>query len=170
MAKRSRVSLERKKELNQPDAFMTMSGKVISFAKTYKNHFMVAIGVFCALMICIAGYRFISERNKVKASAALAGSLAQYRAAVVKDGPVNALAAVEPQLLDLADSYSATPAGKTARLALGNMYYAAGDYDKAIASHLQSLAVLEKDSALTSLVYYNLGYAHESKGDQQKAF
>lgn len=169
MAKISRVSLARKKELEQPDKFVAMSGRLLMFGKTNLNLILIGCGVFVAMIVLVAGYQYLGERTEAKASVVLAETLVSYNDVMLSKGPVEALKQVEPQFLSFVDDYSGTTAGQVARLKLVNAYYAAGEYDKAITSGKASLEALGSDSQLTRLVISSLAYTAEAKGDFKQA-
>lgn len=169
MAKLTRVTLARKKELEQPDKFVTVSSQLLAFGKTYLNQILIGIGVFFALIVFAAGYRYFADRTEAKASAMLAATVAVYEEAVLSKGPVDALKQAEAQFVSVVDDFAGTTAGQTARLKLVNAYSAAGEYDKAIVSGKQSLEELASESPLMPFVISTLAYAFEAEGDLKQA-
>ena len=65
--KYSRVSLARKKELETPDEFISVSSQLLAFAVKYRLQASIGLGVFFALVILFVGGRLYFNMAETKA-------------------------------------------------------------------------------------------------------
>ena len=77
MAKK-RVSRSRKRQLEEPDKFISFTAQFLGFLTKYKVPVLSAVGVIFAIMIGVFSVYYYSHRAESKASVMLATSLAEY--------------------------------------------------------------------------------------------
>ena len=164
MAKKRKKT--RKELLKEPDEFMTLSGKLIGFAVTYKTQLTYGLGIILALAIVFAGIRFFSIRAENKAAALLEGSLVEYNSLRTDKTPAAVYDAVSGGFQDILQKYSGKNSGKIARLIYANICYDAGKYEQAINQYNTSLKDFEAHPMIHSQILSSLGYAYE----QQKQY
>lgn len=169
MAKLSTISLERKKELEQPDEFISLTSRMIQLGMAHKEKVIGAVVAVLFLCILIAGYRYFSEKAEAKAVALLSKELSRYNEAMGSKSPAEALQIVKEQFNDLIDQHGGTMAGKIARIKLADMLFKAGEYDQAIKHYQEAGKDFEKIPSLKDVVFSGLGCAYETKGDWPKA-
>ena len=164
MAKKRKKT--RKELLKEPDEFMTLSGKLIGFAVTYKTQLTYGLGIILALAIVFAGIRFFSIRAENKAAALLEGSLVEYNSLRTDKTPAAVYDAVSGGFQDILQKYGGKNSGKIARLIYANICYDAGKYEQAINLYNTSLKDFEAHPMIHSQILSSLGYAYE----QQKQY
>ncbi len=169
MAKFTRVTLERKKELEQPDEFLSLSSRMLQLVIENKEKAIGGAVAFFCICFAILGYQYYSHRTELKASELLNQETSRYKDAIASKGPVEALQSVKAQFDSLIDKHGGTVAGKIARIKLGDMLFEAGDYDQAIQNYQAASRDFEKDPGLNDIVLNSLGCAYEAKGDRSKA-
>ncbi|MFO7558328.1 MAG: tetratricopeptide repeat protein [Desulfobacterales bacterium] len=169
MVKYSRVSLARKKELEKPDEIIGNLQKF--FAYIVKHGFQVAVGlgVLLTVIAVYAGIRYFSEAAEGKASALLDQEMTKYNALLNEKGPVKASQEAAGKLESIATEYPGTAAAGFTELNLANMYYAAGEYDKAITRYEKAATCFDQSPLFRNLIYAGLGRCHEAKGNRPKA-
>ena len=164
MAKKRKKT--RKELLKEPDEFMTLSGKLIGFAVTYKIHLTIGLGIVLALVIIFSGIRFFSIRAENKAAALLESSLIEYNSLKTDKQPATVYNAVSGGFQDILQKYGGKNSGKIARLIYANICYDAGKYEQAINLYNTSLKDFEAHPMIHSQILSSLGYAYE----QQKQY
>lgn len=169
MAKLSTISLQRKKELSQPDEFITLTSRAIDFATDHKN---TLIGVVCGLLIIIVGivgFQYYAAYKADKASLLLVNATDAYNKINTDKNPEAALEGTRDQLEKLINAYSGTPAGKAARLKLADAFFQSEQYDKAVALYNDALKIFQDQPTLRDIAQIGLAYAYEAKGDRTTA-
>jgi tetratricopeptide (TPR) repeat protein len=164
MAKKQKKT--RKELLKEPDEFMTLSGKLIGFAVTYKTQLTYGLGIILALAIVFSGIRFFSIRAENKGAALLEGSLIEYNSLRTDKTPAAVYDAVSGGFQDILQKYGGKNSGKIARLIYANICYDAGKYEQAINLYNTSLKDFEAHPMIHSQILSSLGYAYE----QQKQY
>lgn len=159
----------RKELLNEPDEFITLSGKLIGFAVDHKNQLTYALGIIVALALIFSGYRFFSIRSENKASVLLDQSIAKYEKVKNDKKPMEAYDQVAAGFRLILDKYGSKKSGKIARLIYANICYQAGKYEPAIELYKRSLKDFEKHPTIYNQVVGSLGYAYEQLEDYESA-
>ncbi len=169
MAKLSTISLERKKELEQPDEFLSLSSRLIQLSMAHKEKLLGGVTAVVVLCVLILGYRYFSARAEAKAVEMLSKETSRYNEAMTSKGPAEALQAVQEQFNLLIDKHGGTMAGKIARIKLADMLFKAGQYDQAIQHFQEAGKNFSAIPSLQDVVNNGLGCAYEAKGDLPKA-
>ncbi|NNF99088.1 MAG: tetratricopeptide repeat protein [Desulfobacteraceae bacterium] len=156
--------ITRKKLLKEPDEFITTTGKIIAWSREYQHHVIYGAIGFFALIIIVAGARFVSENNENKATMLLQKAVEKYQAAMESDDSGNVFSEVQSDFDTLMTKYAGKSAGKLATLTYGNICYKAGETDKAIRAYEKSVSIF-KATSLYPLAVNGLAYAYEQKKD-----
>ena len=159
----------RKQLLKEPDEFITFSGKLIRFGVENKVQISIALGIFFALLLLIAGTRFFSDRAENKAFAMLERSLARYDTILKDKGAQQALGEVEKNFREILEKYSRKNGGKIARLAYANICYQGGDPEQAIDLYNKALRDFDDKPYLKNIALSGLAYCYEAKQDYPAA-
>ena len=167
MAKKRKKT--RKELLKEPDEFITLSAKLIGFAKEHKNHLTYALGVVLALAVIISGVRFFSIRSENKASALLDKCLSEYNSVKDSKNPDEVYGEVSADFQLVLQKYGGKKSGKLARLIYANICYNAGKYKQSIDLYKTSLTDFEKHPMIYEQVLSSLGYAYEQEKDYSAA-
>ena len=168
MARKS-VSRSRKRDLNNPDEFISFWTKLFEFVTAHKVQVSCAVGAFLILLIIGAGFFYYQKKSENKAFSLLQEGIVKYQALLKAEGPEKALKGTEKDFERIINNYSQRQGGILARLYYADMCYAAKDYDKAITLYNPLLAELADEPFLKNLVLNGLGYCYEAKKDYNTA-
>jgi tetratricopeptide (TPR) repeat protein len=167
MAKMNRVSLARKRELEEPDAVLSFLQRATVWVSLHRRQILMSAGAFLAAVIIIVGGAYYFARTEKTAF----DRLARISPAI----PDNTTADADKQneamdaYRQLNEEYGRTFAGKIAGLKYAEAAYQAGDYEKAIAAYREALSDFKGSPFLKALALNGLGYAHEAKSEYDQA-
>ncbi|MGB2928901.1 MAG: tetratricopeptide repeat protein [Desulfobacterales bacterium] len=168
MAKK-RVSRSRKRDLNEPDEFISFWTKVFGWISEYKLLFSSALGVMVVIIIVIIGMVYFIKKSEDKAFALLQQGITNYQTELKNNTPEKAFLDAGKDLQRVMDKYSNRDAGKLAGFIYANICYAAKDYDKAIELYNKSLINFNDELFIKDLILNGLGYAYKAKKDFKTA-
>ena len=170
MASKGKIS--RKELVHEPDEFMVLTGRVVTFLRTYQQQMIYAVlGIFLILGTA-AIVRFVSNSNEEKASRMWAQVKAGYQAALQEnsaEGVGKARAAVDADYLTLIDEYGGKQAGKLARLNYAQLCLTAGKAEAALPHFQASVKALGDDPAWRTVILSGLAHALAQTGDYGQA-
>jgi len=168
MAKKPK-KVSRKKLLKEPDEFITFSGKLIRFGRTYRLQLAVGLGALFAILIIVSGVRFFAIKGEQKAFAALKKAQANYEALIAESEPGEAYEKVKPQFELLLDKYSNRQGGRLARIVYAHISYAGGAYQDAIDLYQEALDDFKDNPLMSHGLLSGLGYSHEALNEDAEA-
>ena len=164
MAKNKKIS--RKKLLKEPDEFITFTGKIIQFAKTYQTYLLYGTGALLLLVLIISGTRYYFGWKEQKAAASLGQAVSQYEKITSEKGDV---AEVKNDFKEIVEKYSGYDGGKLARVIYANICFASGDFDTAIEHYTQAIEEFNDNPSIKPFIRNSIGYAYQAKKDYQAA-
>lgn len=169
MVKYNRVSLARKKELDQPDEFIVFSQRMLNLGMKYKTQIALGVGTIVTIVIVVLAVQYFINLSEDKAFAQFYTAMKNYNPAETKDGsePLNEEAAAG--LKAVIEKYPRTVAGNLSRVHLANMYYQSGEYDESINLYEKSMSYFKKSPSLKNLILSSLGHCYEAKADYPSA-
>lgn len=160
--------VSRKKLLNEPDEFITTTGRVIQFLRENQRRLTI-YGIVAAAVIAAGflGYSYFRWQEG-KAEAIQQQALQLYQTAYSQTGNLekekeNYKKSLE-KFQEALGVYGRGATGQVSQLYIGNCYYAMREYDNAIQAYGQCL-----EGPFRTLALQSLGYAYEAKGDYAKA-
>lgn len=170
MAKKKRIT--RKELLKEPDEFLTISSKIIRFAK--ENEKLVSYLVVGIVVVIAAFFvfRYVSALSERKAYALFEDGLAHYMAQASQGQSANSANMDEiakGKFSDILKHYASTKAARLTLPLLADMYFKAGSYDKAIDLYKKALSDFPNEDSIRALLWNDLGYAFEGKKDYRSA-
>jgi tetratricopeptide (TPR) repeat protein len=168
MARKS-VSRSRKRDLNDPDEFISFWTKLFDFVTAHKVQVSCALGAFLILLIIGAATLYFLRQSENKAFSLLQDGIAKYQTILKTEGPEKAYKGAEKDFQQIIKNYSQRQGGILAKLYYADMGYAAKDYDKAISLYNPLLSELNEEPFLKNLVLNGLGYCYEAKKDYKRA-
>jgi tetratricopeptide (TPR) repeat protein len=160
-----RISRARKRDLENPDEFITFWTRLFNIVTEHKIQFSCALTFFCVLIIVAAVTVFYLKQSENKAFFLLQQSVAKYQALMKAGDPNKAYQEAGKNFGVILEKYSNRKGGKLARLAYADICYDAGDYDKAIANFSKLLVGFNDEPFLKNLVLSGLGYSYNAKKD-----
>jgi tetratricopeptide (TPR) repeat protein len=161
--------VSRKQLLNEPDKFMTFTGKLIAYAKSHLKPILICSAVVFLSLIIVATVGQVSRRNEKKASARVEKAVAKY-VSILQDKDANAAyEEVKSEFNDIFDAYGSKNAVKIARIVYGDMSYSAGDADTAISMYQRALDDFNPTQGLKNIILSGLGHAYLLKKDYSQS-
>ena len=166
---KKRVSRSRKRDLNEPDEFITLWTKIFGWISEYKLLFSSALGIMIAIIIVIMGMLYFIKKSEDKAFALLQRGIINYQTKLKNSTPEKAFLDVEKDFQLIMDNYSNRDGGKLANFIYANICYTAKNYDKAIELYNKSLINFNDELLIKNLILNGLGYAYKAKKDFKTA-
>ena len=168
MAKK-RISRSRKRDLEQPDEFITLWTKLFRFASENRVLLASALGFIVVLIIVVSGVAYYFKTTENRSFVLLEQAMNKYQTVAESNGPLKAYQEVDKDLQSILLKYPNTRGGKLARFLYANICFDADDYNKAVELYNQSLADFQDEPFLKKLVLTSLGYAHKSQKNYPQA-
>jgi tetratricopeptide (TPR) repeat protein len=160
-----RISRARKRDLENPDEFLTFWTKLFDFVTEHKIQVTCALTLLVVLIIVAAVSVYYVKQSENKAFFLLQQGVAKYQASMKAGDPNKAYMEAGKNFGAILEKYSNRKGGKLARFAYADMCYKAGDYDKAIANFSKLLEDFKDEPFLRNLVISGLGYSYNAKKD-----
>jgi tetratricopeptide (TPR) repeat protein len=161
----SRTKLTRK-DLKAPDEFITLTGRVLSFATQHLRAIGLIVGGVIACVIVVWGLVAYVRSIEREAFASLWQIEGQLRSAA--DTDVVPPASIE-RLQQITQQFGAGEARDYAWLYLGHARYRQGDYVAAVTAYQQAAAQVQPTNLLWALASLGAAYALEAQGDFRPA-
>jgi tetratricopeptide (TPR) repeat protein len=164
-----RISRARKRDLERPDEFLTLSSRLMEKISLYWKP--ISAG-FCVLLVVLGGilvFRYFSDKAEDKAFVMLNQALMAYAAGQENQDLGKALEAVTPDFNTLISQYGNRQGGMAARLAFARMNFQAGRMETAIAHYTAASKLFPEGSLGASAAWSGLGYALAAAGQHEKA-
>ena len=168
MAKK-RVSRSRKRDLSEPDEFISFWTKLFGLISEYKLIFSSTLGVMVVTIIVIMGMIYFTNKSEDKAFALLQQGITNYQTKLKNSTPEKAILDVENDLQLIMEKYSNRDGSKMASFIYANMCYTAKNYDKAIELYKKSLINFNDEIFIKNLILNGLGYSYKAKKDFKTA-
>ncbi len=168
-----------RKEIRQPDEFMTLSARGIEFAQAHARELIIGVASVIVLGLLIWAASAYSAKKEADASRML--GQVQSLLHPISTSPEGGQAPVptEPTpeetgqaqalLEDLVQNYKRTEASNVARILLGQRHYESRNYDAAIEAYEAFLKKGNRKPELTAMAWEGLAYSHEAKEDFAEA-
>ncbi len=80
----------RKALLKEPDEFMTFTGKLIQFVRTYQQYILYGTGALVLIVLVVSGLRYYRGWQGDRAYASLEKAIAVYKATGAEEGDLPA--------------------------------------------------------------------------------
>lgn len=154
-----------RKELKQPDQFITMSVQAMDWVRGHTRHILYGLGGIVVITGLIAGVFVWQKQHRQQADSLLLEAIKQLdNQGDMTEKSQNEKALTAFQML--VNNYRRTPAAIKAYWHLGHLYFAQGDYAAALAAYQQAqrLAPTDPQLLLPALITLNIGYAQEANG------
>ena len=159
------ISRARKRDLENPDEFITLWTKLFNFATEHKVQVSCALTFLAVLIIVAAAAVYFLKQSEDKAFFLLQQGIVKYQTLLKSSNPKKAFLDAGKDFELIMEKYPARKGGKLARFTYAEMCYDAGEYDKAIANFNKSLVDLSDEPFLDNLILSGLGYSYMAKKD-----
>jgi len=144
----------------------TLAHNASEFMAAHRKNFTIIVTAFAAVLIIVAGLRFMRSLQEQKATPLVASAYGYY-------SPSQGAGADFAKALDLFRSvqkqYPATRNGAIAQYYIGNCLANLGRDDEALTEYQAFVAKYAGDKFLLGLVYERMGYVYSALGKQTEA-
>jgi tetratricopeptide (TPR) repeat protein len=154
-----------RKELKQPDEFITLTSKIIRWGREQRKTALGAGAGIVALALLVGAFFLYRGYSENKARALYEEALALYPTARTGVTGGADFGATISKLEEVRKNFGSTKVAIDALVDLGNAYFRKRDYDKAIDCFKDLLQRMDRRNYLYGLVLEGLGTAYEAKGD-----
>ena len=168
MAKK-RVTRSRKRQLEEPDKFISFTAKTVGIVAKYKTFLLSVAGAIMLIIIAISSFYYYSDRAESKASVMLANSLAKYEKIKTEQGAVKAYWEVSDDFIQIVENNWGKDRAKLAMVMYANICYNAGEFDRATELYNKALSGFENNPFVKNLILNGLAYSQEGKKDYNTA-
>jgi tetratricopeptide (TPR) repeat protein len=135
MAKMQRISRSRKRELIEPDQFISRTARVLDLLARHRRNLLLGLAVLAAVAAGLLGVRYFSQQAEMRAHAEYSRLLTRQAALGPAAPAEQVLQELEGPFRDLVDRHGGRLPGQMALLALADLYFRAGQLDKALAAY-----------------------------------
>ena len=157
---KKRISRARKRDLEQPDEFITFWTRLIQFASENKTLLSSAFGFIVAVVIVVTGFVYYLKKTEKKALVLLQQATYKYQTVTESKGPYEAYLDVDKDFQLILEKYASRNGGKLARFVYANICYNANDYDKAIDLYFNNCSDTSGSSFIKSLSFFMSTYSN----------
>ena len=160
-----------KKQLKQPDEFITFTDQAFHFVINHRKEFMIGGIVVLVLVFSVILFRFWEDKKEGEANQKLSVALETVEAAISPSPqatPANTQGALE-KLDELTKGFPRTYAGRIALLYKGSLLLKMEKFDEAIQAFQDFFSKMGKEKAYGLLALDGVGFAYEGKKDYEKA-
>ncbi|MGD9329745.1 MAG: tetratricopeptide repeat protein [Desulfobacterales bacterium] len=164
-----RISRARKRDLEQPDEFLTLTSRLMGTINTYWKPISAGFSVLLVIIAATLVYGYFRERAETKSFTLLELAMRHYQSELARQDAAQALDAVAPEFEDLLSNYGNYQGGKTGRLLYAQMQYQAGRIEAAITQYVAAEKGFPEGSYALSAARSGLGYAYAAAGRHEDA-
>lgn len=159
MAKLSRVSLERKRELSKPDRFMALLQTAAAYVSRHRRFVISAVALVLVLALSVSLISYWNEKSEQAATVELTALMNRTGEA----------AELQESYQALYEKHGGSVAGRIAGLKYADTCYQKGDMEAAIAAYQRVAGDFKNHPPFRRLAWQGLGYAREAVGDYEEA-
>ncbi|GAB6095798.1 hypothetical protein JCM14469_20510 [Desulfatiferula olefinivorans] len=163
------VSLARKKELNEPDEFITMSNKALEYARQNRSTIIGVVAGAVVLVIMIAGFQYYSQNRESRAFARYAEDMTWYETAREGSDGKPSLEEIGRRADAFLKDFSGTAAAMPARARYAAMYYDEKDYAASAQLYEALLSDVDHDPALKNITLCALAQCYQAMKEHDRA-
>jgi len=160
-----KISRARKRDLQDPDEFVTFWTKFFDFTAQHKIKVLSLLSSLVVLVVVAALTVFFLKKSESKAFSLLHQGLTKYEALVDAGNPEKAYLEAGKDFGRIMKKYSGRNGGKLAAFTYAEICYAAGDFDKAISNYNKSLEDFNDEPFFKNLILNDLAYSYMEKKD-----
>lgn len=166
---RAKISRSRKRVLEEPDEFISFSGRLIQGVQEHRLLLSCTVGFIIILAISVFSVRYFSNKAENQASDLMAKAMAKYETIINAQPPDKAYMDTKISFEQILQQYSGKDGAKIAKVIYADIAYDGGDFEKAIELYNGALVDFNKDPFFKHLIFSSLGYSYEGKKDYKTA-
>ena len=164
-----RISRARKRDLEKPDEFLTLTSRVLEKIKTNWKPISLGCAVLLAILVGVLAFGYFSERAERQAFVLLEQAMSRYTTDLSRMDASKAIEAVTPEFEALFSKYGDRQAGAAGRLMFAQMNLRAGHLETAVAQYEAAVRLFPEGSYAASAAWSGLGYAQAAIGHPERA-
>jgi len=157
----------KKKNLNKPDQFQTMTMRLMEYARDHKSKLMAGSAVFVLVVFLVSGWYVYGAYNEKQAQDLFGKTLLFPAGNAATQEGISRLALEKHK--EIIQRYPGTDAANLSRYSMAIIYYKLNEIDNSIKSYEEFLSKA-RSNELVALASSGIGYCYEAKGDFTKAF
>ncbi len=161
----STKKITRKELLNEPDEFISLTGRVVRFALAHRTRLSYAGVALLAVAALGSLFGWLSLRGERDAAFLLEKVSVRHQATLSGGTPAKAYAAVKADLERLLAEHPRTRAARAARLRYAALAMSSEDLPTAITQYENALTEVGDQAYYRSRIRRGLGQAYARKGD-----
>ncbi len=168
MVKRIKIT---KKQLKEPDEFISLTERVFIFFNQHSKKITVAGVLVLVAVIAVVLFRISEKKNEEEAARFFGAALETYNRQVAQtgEGANQDLKEVLAKFDDIITKFPRTSSGAISRLYRGNICLREDQFDEAVKAYAAFLDQAGKKRLYFYLGWEGLGHAYEGKKDYPKA-
>lgn len=160
-----------KKQLKEPDEFLTLTQRAYRFAADHLREIVIGIGLCIFVVGSVFLYQWWQKQKEEKASQELGAALAIYQqvSSPFREGSPQEFQLLTAKFDEVAKNFPGTPSGRLSLLYKGTLHLRTKEFDEAIQAYQAFLDKGGKEGLYRFVALDGLGYAYEGKKDFEKA-
>ena len=168
MVKGKRIT---KKQLREPDEFITLTERVFHFAGEHGKKMLAGGILFLVIFLAILFYQMWERKKDEEAARAygVASEMYERGIAQVREGSTQDYKEILAKFDEVVAKFPRTQFGKLSLIYGGNIYLKQGEYDEAIKAYSAFIEKAGKQELYKYFAWDGLGHAYEGKKDYGKA-
>jgi tetratricopeptide (TPR) repeat protein len=165
----AKIKLERKKELREPDEFVTMASRILQYVLQHRIKIAVVFGIVLLFFSLFSFLLYHSDQKEKKAFMAYHEIMSQYSTLAEKEGASHVCQTLQADFQSFHQQYSGTTAGFIAAARFGGICIDGEAYDQAVQWYQAALEALEPEHSCRNVFLSALGHAYIAKNDYPTA-
>ncbi len=162
------IKLSRKKIVEEPDEFITVSQKILNFVLERKIYFVIGLLFIFFITMSFSMYNYYINKAENEGSAQFETIVNKYNKLLNDSGPKTAYNSIKKDFDSIIDDFSKTVSAEMAIVKYGDISFKSGDFDTAIIMYEKAQEKFSK-SSLNNLILCNLAYSYEAVDDYKQA-
>jgi cytochrome c-type biogenesis protein CcmH/NrfG len=153
-----------RKEIKQPDQFVSSSVQLMGWAKSHTNYLLYGVLGILTIVGLLVTWSVWQQQRRQKAEILLYEAVKMLNPDGARE--VSTSSHVLTQLQRITTEYGTTPASALAYWYLGHLYYDQGDFTAALAAYQQAQRRFARrhDLFMPTIITLNIGYSQEISG------
>lgn len=165
----AKVTLARKKELSQPDEFITLSNRMLTYVRTNKKKIINTVTVVLIAVVGFAAYSYYVSQREEKAFIHLSKDMDWLEKSAKENPEAVSLEEVQKKRDVFLKSYSGTSASLLARASYAQLLFERGDYEGAVELYTVLVRNARQNDALRNIAFCALGESYEALNKPEQA-
>lgn len=160
-----------KKQLTEPDEFITLTQRAYLFASDHAKKILYAVAAVVLVVAAIFLYQWWQRDRETKAARDLSAVIIAFQqvSSASQQGSPPDYRSFLSKFDEVSKKYSGTPSGRLSLLYKASVHLRVKEFDEAIRSYQAFLEKGEKEKVYHAFALEGLGYALEGKKEYEKA-